>query len=158
MQEGVVEFFEGVLLHVLALVAGAAGAALAHFGGYGVEGDIGTGALHLVKDAGFGGDNIFGRTVLLGVLEHDGGGAGYVGHGQHGTFAFEVGHDEGTGMLAAHLGDGFYRETLVYVAAALPEEHVAAGGGIDVRPEVVVGTEDEFLVGRETAYYALGIA
>ena len=56
-------------------------------------------------------------------------------------------------MLCLQFHDGLYRELLVYMATAVPQQHRAARHTVDVVAQVVVGTEDNLLVLRERCHH-----
>ena len=119
----------------------------------------GTASLQLEENACLGGhDELLLLGMGLGVGEHGCRGTFDVGHGQHGCLALEVGHDEGVGITALQGGDGLHAELLVDMATTVPQQHVAAGDGVDIVAEVVVGTEDELFILGHGADYLHGIA
>jgi hypothetical protein len=65
-------------------------------------------------------------------------------------------HGLGMGLLEPH--NLFYRELLVHMAAAVPQQHLPARHAIDVVSQVVVGPEDDFLVLGKAVNDLLGIA
>ena len=94
----------------------------------------------------------------LGIIEHSGCRAFHIGYGKHRRLALEVSHDKRSRVLLLQLDDGLYRELLVYVASAVPQQHVSARDAVDIVAKIVVGTEDNLLVLGEGSHHLLGVA
>ena len=135
-----------------------ADAALGHLGRYGQEHRVGAVALHLVQDTGLGGHDILTLGMLDGILQQHSRRAHHIGHGQHRAFALGMGQHQCPRMGLLEFQYLRHRETLVHMAAAVPEQHLPAGDRVDIRPQVLVGTEDELGVLREGVDNLLGVA
>ena len=61
-------------------------------------------------------------------------------------------------MLLLQRHDGLHRETLMHMAATLPQQHLSARSRVDVAAQVVVGAKDDALVPGQLVYNLLRIA
>lgn len=149
----VVQFFESVQTHIVALVACACAgirrsrnevlfrSLLAHFVQY---------ACLCCHD-----EVLAVRSHSL--LQQGGCRAHNVGNLEHRSLAFGVCQHQCVGILLLQFHNLFHRELFVHVACAVPQQHVAASDGVDIVAQIAVGAEDDFLVLRQTVHNLLGI-
>jgi len=111
-----------------------------------------------VKYSALRSNDIFLPVVLHGILQHHSRRSFHVGNGEHRTLTLQMCHHDGTGMLLLQLRYSLHGELLVNVASAVPQQHVASGHRVDVRPEVMVRTEYYLLILWERVYHLLRVA
>ena len=122
--QAVVDLLKGIELHILALVTAAFQAALADFRWHGDKFLVGTRALQLMEDSCFRSDDKLSLAARLCLAEHVGSTALHVSHRQYGSLTLQVRHDYRIGILLLQRNDIAHRETLVYMTAAVPQQHL----------------------------------
>ena len=111
-----------------------------------------------MQNAALGGYQKFGVVAVCGVIQQFLCRSDDVGQCQHHIFAFGVCQHFGVRVCLFQLNQAFHRKLLVHMACAVPQQHIAAGGFVDVTAEVAVGTEDEFGVFGELFHNFLCVA
>lgn len=136
------ELGDGVKLHEATIVAGAM------VGGAGYEGLFGEFSCEPVHHAGFGQYDESVRRVVATKRDHFLGAAYFVGEVANGFYALRVGDYGGGGMLESTTLYGLLGKEDVGVATARPELHRPTRVLGHPLAKVLVGDEEDFLVGR----------
>ena len=93
-----------------------------------------------------------------GIFQQCGRRTHHISQFHHRAAAFGVHQHFGSGVLLFKLHEFRHRETLVHMAAAVPEHHLASRLRIDVVAQVIVRTEDELGVLGESFDNLFGVA
>ena len=111
-----------------------------------------------MQNTSFGGHYIFAFSVFHHIFQQHGRRANHVGHLQHWPFTLRMSQHQCLWMLLLQLDNGIHRETLMHMTTTLPQQHIAARDGIDIRAQIIVRSENNFLILRERVHYLLRIA
>ena len=140
--QAVEELWDGVELHEATIVAGAM------VGGTRYEGLFGQFPYEPVHHAGFGEDDEGIGRIVAAEGDHFFGAAYFVGEVADGLDAFGVGDHGGVGMLESATLYGLFGKEDMGVATARPKLHWSTRVFGHPLTKVLVGDEEDFLVGR----------
>lgn len=95
--------------------------------------------MHFMKYTALSGNDKLLRLVSYAVFQKGRRTTHFVGHFYHWAFALWVRQNLGTGVFGLKFKYLFHRKFLVYVACAIPKQHVSPGQAIDIAPKFSSG-------------------